>query len=249
MRKLAFIFLLIISPSDARAAEPLVIERSSLSIPYVALTFDACPTRKKIDFDDKVINILKDKNVPATFFMSGRWVEKNRSAVKQLSTEPLFEIGNHGFNHLHMKRKKGRIISSDLLKAQLLIKEITGKPPRYFRPPYGEVNQKVARVASRLGLTTVQYNIESGDPNARLTKKRLIKRVLSKASGGSIIVFHMNRNGLHTAEALSDIIDGLRKRGFTLVTIDELLRQEQLALETLKEHLEVAALNEEELFF
>lgn len=239
MRNFICISLLIISPFNAVAEEPRIIERSSLSIPYVALTFDACPTRKKIDFDEKLVKTLIDKKVSATFFMSGRWVKKNRTVVKQLAEEPLFEIGNHGFNHPHMKGKKGNIVNSDLSRTQLLIKEVTGKTPKYFRPPYGEVDKRVAKIASSLGLITIQYDIESGDPNSSLSKKRLIRRVLSEAEGGSIIVFHMNRNGLHTAEALPEIIDGLRSRGFALVTIDELLRQEQIAFERIKNLLAV----------
>lgn len=219
------------------ADEPRIIERTLLTIPYVALTFDACPTRKKVDFDEKILKVLQEKKVPSTFFMSGRWVKKNASIVRWLGEEPLFEIGNHGFRHSHMMRYNEEYIEKDLLKTQLLIEKITGKAPSYFRPPYGEVNERVARIASQLGLTTIQFNLESGDPNGKLSKKGLVRRILSKTAGGSIIVFHMNRNGLHTAKALPEIIDGLRNKGFTLVTVDELLRQEKIAIERMKKLL------------
>jgi len=100
---------------------------------------------------------------------------------------------------------------------------MTGRTPHYFRPPYGEVDERVAAIAQNAGLTTIQYDIASGDPDAGLSPQRIIRSILRDAKSGSIIVFHMNRKGVHTAEVLPDIIDGLRKKGFTLVTVGELL--------------------------
>ena len=104
---------------------------------------------------------------------------------------------------------------------------MTGKTPRYFRPPYGEVDERVAKLAAPAGLVTIQYDIPSGDPDPGLSPQRIARCVLRDAKGGSIIVFHMNRNGVHTAEALPEIIEGLRKKGFSLVTVGELLQEER----------------------
>jgi peptidoglycan/xylan/chitin deacetylase (PgdA/CDA1 family) len=71
---------------------------------------------------------------------------------------------------------------------------------------------------------TIQYDIASGDPDPGLSAKRIARSVLADAQGGSIVVFHMNRNGMHTAEVLPEVIAGLRKKGFTLVTVGELLK-------------------------
>ena len=85
------------------------------------------------------------------------------------------------------------------------------------------MDERLARIADKAGLTTIQYDIASGDPDAGLSTARIGRVMLRDAKGGSIIVFHMNGNGVHTAEALPIIIEGLRKKGFKLVTVGEML--------------------------
>jgi peptidoglycan/xylan/chitin deacetylase (PgdA/CDA1 family) len=112
----------------------------------------------------------------------------------------------------------------ELRRTQTIIRKITGMSPKYFRPPFGEVDERVAMLAKEAALVTVEYDIASGDPDPGLSPRRIIRSILRSAKGGSIIVFHMNRRGVHTAEVLPDIIDGLRKKGFNLVTVGELLK-------------------------
>jgi peptidoglycan/xylan/chitin deacetylase (PgdA/CDA1 family) len=150
-------------------------------------------------------------------------VEKNPEKVKFLAAQPQFEIANHAFWHPHLLEKDDDRILRELKRTQAIIKKMTGRTPHYFRPPYGEVDERVAAIAQNAGLTTIQYDIASGDPDAGLSPQRIIRSILRDAKSGSIIVFHMNRKGVHTAEVLPDIIDGLRKKGFTLVTVGELL--------------------------
>lgn len=214
------------SPQAGRAEEDPVIEHGPRSSKQVALTFDACPTGRPDEYDEKVIDVLMREKVPATLFMSGRWVEKNAEKAKYLATQPQFEIANHAYWHPHMLEKDDERIVRELKQTQRIIKKTTGKTPKYFRPPYGEVDERLAQLAKKAGLTTIQYDIASGDPDAGLSPERIERAVLRDARGGSIIVFHMNRNGVHTAEMLPAIISGLRKKGFTLVTVGEMLKQE-----------------------
>jgi peptidoglycan/xylan/chitin deacetylase (PgdA/CDA1 family) len=111
-----------------------------------------------------------------------------------------------------------------LKRTQAIIKKTTGKTPRYFRSPFGEVDERVAKLAAEAGLVTIQYDIASGDPDPSLSPQKIVSSVLRDAKGGSIIVFHVNRNGVHTAEVLPEIVSGLRQKGFTLVTVGELLK-------------------------
>ena len=73
------------------------------------------------------------------------------------------------------------------------------------------------------------FDFPSGDPDKRITKERLIAWVLAKARPGSIVVMHMNRHGWHTAEALPEIIQGLRERGFVLSTVGGLVEADAAA--------------------
>lgn len=225
---LIFSSLILINPHSLIAAEAnqqLIFEHGPRSSSKIALTFDACPTGKVDEYDEKVIDILIKGNVPATLFMSGRWVEKNPEKAKLLASYPQFEIAAHSYYHPHMLEKDDERVLRELKKTQTLIKKITGRTPQYFRPPFGEVDERIAMLAAEAGLITVQYDIASGDPDPNLSPQRIVRGVLRDAKGGSIIVFHMNRNGVHTAEVLPQIVNGLRERGFTLVTIGELLKK------------------------
>lgn len=210
----------------AETPTSLIIEHGPRNTKKIALTFDACPTGKADEYDERVIDILLQKQVPATLFMSGRWVEKNVEKAKFLAAQPQFEIANHTYYHPHLLEKQDDRIIREFKNSQAEIRKVTGKRPRYFRPPFGEVDEHVAELAKKAGLVTIQYDIASGDPDPGLSPKRIVRVLLRDAQGGSIIVFHMNRNGVHTAEFLPEIIDGLRKKGFTLVTVGELLKQE-----------------------
>ena len=101
----------------------------------------------------------------------------------------------------------------------------SSQTPRWFRPPYGEYDQRVVRIAADLGLTTVEYDLPSGDPDVHATKEKLVAWVLAKVQPGSIVVMHINHTRFHTAEALPGIIEGLRKRGYSLVTVGQLISE------------------------
>ncbi len=208
---------------------PLIIEHGPRDSRKIALTFDACPTGKPDEYDGKVVDILLREQVPATLFMSGRWVEKNPEKTKFLASQAQFEIAAHSYYHPHMMEKPDDRDVRELKRTQAVIRKVTGRTPRYFRPPFGEADERIVRLAASAGLVTVQFDIASGDPDPDLSPQRIARVVLRDAKGGSIIVFHMNKNGVHTAEVLPQIIEGLRKKGFKLVTVGELLNEDKLS--------------------
>jgi peptidoglycan/xylan/chitin deacetylase (PgdA/CDA1 family) len=137
----------------------------------------------------------------------------NPREAKFLASQPQFEIAAHSYYHPHMTEMPDERNLRELKRTQVEIRNVTGTMPTYFRPPFGEADERVARLAADTGLVTVQYDIASGDADPNISRRSLVRWVLSKAQAGSIVVFHMNRNGVHTAEALPDIIYELRKRG------------------------------------
>ncbi len=217
--------------SGTGSAESLIIEHGERG-KRIALTFDACPTSLPDEYDGKVIEVLIHEHVPATLFLSGRWVEKNPERAKFLANQPQFEIADHSFYHPHLLEKDDARVLRELKRTQMIIKKVTGKTPRYFRPPYGEVDERVATLAKQVGLITIQFDVESGDPDPGLSPQRIVREVLRETKGGSIIVFHMNRKGVHTAEVLPGVIKGLRSKGFALVTVGELLQGQSKDKET-----------------
>jgi peptidoglycan/xylan/chitin deacetylase (PgdA/CDA1 family) len=189
----------------------------------IALTFDACSTRQPSHYDERVTRVLVDKKVPATIFLGGKWIEENLDHAKYLASLPQFELGNHTFLHPHLTRVSDARLREELAWTQAVLYTVTGRPATLFRAPYGEYDHRIVRLAADAGLTTIQYDLASGDPDVHATKEKLIEYVVENSHPGSIIVMHINRRGWHTAEALPDIIDSLRQKGFTFVTVGELL--------------------------
>ncbi len=203
---------------------PEVVAHGRRDRKEVALTFDACSTRDVSKYDARVTRELLAANAPATIFLGGSWAKEEAAQVKELASHPQFELGDHTYTHPHLpKLKDDARIRAELARTQAEVKALTGQTPRFFRAPYGEYDDRVVRIAAELGLTTIEYDLPSGDPDAHATKDRLVHWVLSQAKPGSIIVMHINHVRFHTAEALPDIITGLRRRGFTLVTVGQLV--------------------------
>jgi len=203
---------------------PELISHGRRDRKQIALTFDACSTREPSRYDSRVTAALLAANAPATIFLGGSWAKEEVAQVKELASHPQFELGNHTYTHPHLPALKDEArIRAEIVRTQAEVKALTGQTPRLFRPPYGEYDQRVIQIAGELGLVTVEYDLPSGDPDAHATKERLVQWVLSQAKPGSIVVMHINHTTFHTAEALPDIIAGLRARGFTLVTVGQLI--------------------------
>ncbi len=102
-----FIFLFLCTPAllPAATTDGLIIDHGPRTTRSIALTFDACPTDLSDEYDEKVIDVLLHEQVPATLFLSGRWVEKNPDKAKFLATIPQFEIGEHSIYHPHLLEK------------------------------------------------------------------------------------------------------------------------------------------------
>ncbi len=205
------------------AAAPRVVSHGSRAVKRVALTFDACSTRRPSEYDEQVTKVLLAYKAAATLFLGGKWMEEHPEHTRYLATFPQFELGNHSYVHPHFPEIPEKRMREELEKTEQILYSLTGLRSRYFRPPYGEYDQRTVQVAASLALTVIDYDLASGDPDVKFTKGVLVRYVTRTARSGSIIVMHMNRHGHHTAEALPEIVEGLRKRGFELVTVGELL--------------------------
>jgi peptidoglycan/xylan/chitin deacetylase (PgdA/CDA1 family) len=200
-----------------------IVTHGPRTTPKVALTFDVCPTHAPVELDDRIVDALVAAHARATFFVSGRWAEARPDAVRRLAAEPSIEIGNHSFRHPHLTQAPDAQVRAELVSTQELLQRLTGRTPRLFRPPFGEVDERVAAIAAGVGLTTVQFDVASGDPAPGVTAPGLVRSVLDHVRRGSIVVMHANHRGFPTAEALPDLIAGLRARGLEPVTVGELL--------------------------
>ncbi len=205
----------------------------------LALTFDLCEVERQISgYDFEIVNFLRANNVKATFFACGKWMRSHPEKTIQLMSDPLFEIGNHGWNHKNFSLlDKGQAMDQilwtqaqyELLWEKMLQrdpcfrqKEIPGVP-RVFRFPFGRCNAEALGMLQELGLPAIQWDVVSGDAAKSQTAKAITELVLNKAQPGSIIIFHANGRGHGTAESLQVFVPKLRARGFQFVTVSELL--------------------------
>ena len=211
------------------AVTPRVVVRGARKVKVVALTFDACSTDGPSKYDERITQVLLAMNAPATLFLGGKWMEEWPEQTRYLASIPQFELGNHTFLHPHMTTVSDQRVREELQWTQEIMYTLTGRQATLFRAPYGEVDERITRLAAEAGMTTIQYDLASGDPDMNITKNRLVEYVTTVAKNGSIIVMHINGRGWQTADALPRIIKRLRKRGFKLVTISELMRQQVAA--------------------
>ena len=123
----------------------------------VAITFDCAWGADDID---KIIEVLEKKNVSATFFTVGTWVDKYNEQVKKLA-EAGHEIGNHSDNHAHVNNLSYDANISDMKKCNDKIEKITGKKVKFYRGPYGEYNNIVIRTAEELGMKVIQWDVDT----------------------------------------------------------------------------------------
>lgn len=209
----------------------------------IALTFDLCEQSNDVTgYDAGVVDTLRALDARATFYAGGKWMRSHPERTMQLMADPLFEIGNHAWTHGNLRVLKGAEMKDQIhwtqAQYELLRDELLARPcaapyaaeaaliapvPQTFRFPYGTCNGASLQAAADAGLYPVQWNIVTGDPAKGQSASQIVKTVLSGLKPGSIVVAHGNGRGWHTAEALAVLIPELRKRGYRLVTVSELI--------------------------
>ena len=189
----------------------------------IAITFDAAYGSEETT---QIINILKEKNAKATFFLVGFWVEKYPELVKLLD-ESGIEIGTHSNTHPYMSKLTADQIRVELETSKNLITNITGKQVKIFRPPYGDYNDTLINVCDEIGLKTIQWSVDSLDWKG-LNTSQMLARITPDIDNGGIILFHNNSD--HIVEALPIIIDTLLEQGYELVCISDLIYEDNYTI-------------------
>ena len=129
-----------------------VIRGGAPNCQAVALTFDLCPVRQGTGYDAELIDYLIEHKIPATFFASGRWIDKHDGEIKKLLAVPFFEMGTHGQVHAHLASLDEEAQRAEIIRAVDLLKTRYGVAAPLFRPPYGEFNDLTIEVVRKLGL-------------------------------------------------------------------------------------------------
>ncbi|MFI9352917.1 polysaccharide deacetylase family protein [Streptomyces lydicus] len=182
----------------------------------VALTFDAGPSENT----DRLLDILKKEQVHATFFMLGKnHVDKRPAEVKRIDAEG-HELANHTWSHQILTEIDLAEAKRELSRVQDAVHKITGKTPRLMRPPQGRTDGEVSRISKELGLAQVLWSVTAKDYQTN-DPALITKRVLEQTERDGIILLHDIYKG--TVPAVPGILKELKKRGYTVVTVSQLL--------------------------
>ncbi|UJA11266.1 polysaccharide deacetylase family protein [Streptomyces collinus] len=182
----------------------------------IALTFDAGPSENSA----RLLDILKEKKVPATFFLLGkRHIDTYPELVKRMAAEG-HEVASHTWDHKILTRIPDARIREELKRPDDAIERLTGRRPTLMRPPQGRTDADVHRIAKEEGLAEVLWSVTAKDYTTE-DSALITKRVLDQASRDGIILLHDIYRG--TVPAVPGIIDALKARGYVFVTVPQLL--------------------------
>jgi peptidoglycan/xylan/chitin deacetylase (PgdA/CDA1 family) len=217
----------------------------------IALTFDLCEQPSEIaGYQGGIVDLLRQNQIKATFFMGGKWMLSHRERTQQLMTDPLFEVANHSWEHRNLRQLTGRALVDEIRNAQLAYEQVRDElgakqcvratPPRSAsspaptaeqapkrlglrRFPYGACSPAALSEVAQQGLLPIQWDISSGDPTFGVSARMIEQQVLANVQPGSIVLFHANGRGWHTEGALPGIIAALKAQGYSFVTVSELM--------------------------
>lgn len=196
----------------------------------IALTFDACGGPNGSGFDQRLVNFLREERIPATLFINKRWIINNEELFLQLAKDPLFQIENHGTEHLPLSVSGGEAwgipattspeeVYEEIMNNHETVKELTGRKMTLFRSGTAYYDEVAVELAKELGYQVVNFDV-LGDAGATFSAEQ-VKNALLTARPGSIALLHMNQPASGTAEGVVQAIPLLKEKGFEFVLLKD----------------------------
>jgi len=191
----------------------------------LALTYDDGPNDPHTL---RLLEVLAKHNVPATFFLIGRYVQQRPEIVREI-TKAGHVVGNHTFTHPLLTFKSAAEVRQELSNCSAALQDAIGEPTNLFRPPFGGRRPAVLRIARELGLKTVMWNAMGYDwtapPSAVIEQK-----VTNQIRGGDVILLHdgghlqMGADRSQTVLATDRLIAKYKSEGYEFVTIPQMMK-------------------------
>lgn len=226
----------------ASTSRPAGFDHALTDKKIVALTFDADMTPGMLSalktkrvaswYNRKVIVTLREQQVPATLFLTGLWIEAYSDVTRELSADPLFELGNHSYSHGAFHSPCYGLFATpeakqvaEVQKTDELLQKYAVAYKKYFRFPGLCSDATAIGKVQALGYTVIGGDVDGGDGFVT-SAKWIASNVVAHVRPGSIVVLHMHGgpNAPDTAMALPDIIAKLRAQGYGFVKVSELLQ-------------------------
>ncbi|MFD0711870.1 polysaccharide deacetylase family protein [Paenibacillus sp. GCM10027626] len=210
------------SGSTTALAKPTAPKSDFVMAPdqkLVALTFDDGPDE---NYTPAILDILKENDVKATFFLVGTQVKKYPKMVQRILDEG-HAIGNHSYDHADLSKLNEKGVTKEIKQADDLIEKAVGFVPHLVRAPYGALSKTVKAVMSNNGREHIGWTVDTRDWAGESVDK-MLKNIKTNTKSGGIILMHSfgGKNIKNTVSLVPKAIKELRDSGYTFVTVDEL---------------------------
>lgn len=190
---------------------------------YISITFDDGPNP---EFTPKILSLLKKHGAKATFFLIGKNAEKYPEIVHQIIEEG-HSMGSHSYSHSkNFGFFSTEKITSELIHANSIFEEITGKKLKMFRPPFGVTNPKIKKALLKTGHKSIGWSKRSLDTTS-LSEEKTLKRITANLKKGDIILLH--DSGAKSIAVLEQLLLFLQSHELQSVPVDRLLEIEAYA--------------------
>jgi peptidoglycan/xylan/chitin deacetylase (PgdA/CDA1 family) len=206
------------SPSPTpSSAKPATYAQARVDQPYIAMTFDDGPSAENTP---RLLEMLKQRNIKATFFLIGQNVVSNPDLVRRILADG-HEIGNHSWTHPQLSKLSDDRVTAEITQTQDAIKDASGFTPVLLRPPYGAITPRQREwIENRFGLNIILWSVDPFDwkrPGASV----ITQRILSQTRPGAIILSH----DIHkqTVDAMPATLDALIAKGYKFATVSQLI--------------------------
>lgn len=221
------------SPKNAEPAAQSPAPLFETESRWIALTFDDGPDDK---YTPKILDILKEKDAMATFFLVGKQVEKYPEVARRIVEEG-HTIGNHSWSHRNLATLKPEAYDDQVKRAQEAIADATGVEPALMRAPYGALSDEFLDYLHEQSLRHIYWTIDPRDWDGTSVAE-MREGILKHAKPGGIILLHSfggRKNALdHTLKLLPLIIDDLREAGYEFTTVDRMIEADAVAASAIK---------------
>jgi peptidoglycan/xylan/chitin deacetylase (PgdA/CDA1 family) len=207
------------APAGAPARPAKITSYSSMHVdgPYIAITFDDGPNPETTN---KLLKMLEQRGIKATFFVLGSRAVQSPEILKQMVAQG-HEVENHSWSHPILPKVSLAEADRQITQTNDAIETITGKKPRYLRPPYGAMSPSLRKhIEGKYDLTFIYWSVDTLDWKNKSPDK-IYELTMKQIGPGGIILAH----DIHptTVQAMPKVLDALLARGFKFVTVTELI--------------------------
>jgi peptidoglycan/xylan/chitin deacetylase (PgdA/CDA1 family) len=223
---LAAALLLVAGPVGA-TPQFFELERLPTQRRLVALTFDgggATATGTRL-----ILRTLGRRHVPATFFVSGRWIRLHPALAREIGRR--YPVGNHTYAHEDLRGRSDAALRAEVRLGAYWIRKVAHRDPRpLFRFPYGARDARTVAVVNALGYTSVRWSVDTWGwmgPTGGQSVGTVVRRFEQRLRPGAIVLMHLGagRDGsLLDAHALKEVITVAKRRGYRFVMLDRWVR-------------------------